>query len=339
LIWAGIYYILGHTYSAVRVLHCGAGAITVALVYLIGQQAFTRSVGLLAATAFAIWPFSLYYSAQLLSEPLGTLWLLAYVAAALHFAASPVPIRAMLAGLMLGLALLTRGNVVLLMPLTILWALVQFWQRPTAMAWALTIPMVAILTVAPWIVRNYRVFGQFVPLSTGAGDVLLGGNNRLVASDPNYYGYWAFPDELVEYRERLRAPNDELVRDRLETKLAIEWLRNNRAKWWYLIHSKFRRLWTPFLHPNSPVLFRVGTLVAWGPVLVLFSVAFFPTLISFLNQRHPGWLIHLVILHVVLNAFVFWGASRFRHPIEGLCLILAAATVVSTAKWAERARA
>jgi 4-amino-4-deoxy-L-arabinose transferase-like glycosyltransferase len=333
LVWAGLYGVFGHRPGVVRVAHCLVGAATIALVYLIGRQAFGQVVGLLAAAGFAVWPISLFFSAQLLSEPLGSFWLLAYVAVALEFSTRPAAGRAVAAGLLLGLALLTRGNVVLLLPLTLVWAVVQFWRQPRAMAWALAIPLVALATLVPWTIRNYRVFGALVPLSTGSGDVLLGGNNRLVVTDPNYYGYWVYPDELPEYRGLLKAPNDELARDRLETRLALDWIQSNPDQWWYLVHSKFRRLWTPFLQPHSPALFRVGTLVAWGPVLVLFALAFVPTWIGFLRRGQAAWLIHLVIVSVVLNALVFWGAARFRYPIEGLCLILAGAAVVGTLEW------
>jgi 4-amino-4-deoxy-L-arabinose transferase-like glycosyltransferase len=328
LVWAGAFAIFGHRYAAVRVLHCLTGAASVALVFVIGKRTFGRTVGLLAAAGMAVWPFALYYSAQLLSEPLETLWLLAYVAAALEFAACPTPIRAAAAGLLLGLALITRGNIVLFLPLSVFWAVVQFRGQMRAMAWALAIPLVAVATLIPWTARNYTVFGTLVPLSTGSGDVLLGSNNRAVATDSDLYGFWIFPDELPEYKDLLKAPNDELVRDRLESKLALEWLRNNPDRWWYLIRSKFLRVWTPFLQPRSPLLFKAATLLAWGPLLVLFALAFAPTLIAFWRRREPGWLIHAVILHVVLNALVFWGSSRFRYPVEGLCMILAAAGVV-----------
>jgi hypothetical protein len=86
------------------------------------------------------------------------------------------------------------------------------------------------------------------------------------------------------------------------------------------------------LQPSSPRLFRVLTLISWGPVLVLFAAAFLPTLISFLRQRHSGWLIHLVIISVVLNALLFWGSSRFRYPIEALCLLLASVAVMEIAR-------
>src|ERR1035441_8455812 len=48
-----------------------------------------------------------------------------------------------------------------------------------------------------------------------------------------------------------------------------EWARNHPGTWWYLVESRFRRSWTPFLQPRSPMLYRVGMLVSWGPILVL----------------------------------------------------------------------
>ncbi len=93
LVWAGLYGVVGHRHAAVRVLNCLAGAATIALVYLIGCRSFNPTVALVAAAAFACWPLSLLYSTQLLSEALGTFWLLAFVAVALDFAVRPKPFR------------------------------------------------------------------------------------------------------------------------------------------------------------------------------------------------------------------------------------------------------
>jgi hypothetical protein len=77
------------------------------------------------------------------------------------------------------------------------------------------------------------------------------------------------------------------------------------------------------------MLYRVGMLVTWGPVLTLFIPGFFPSAIYFLRANHPGWILHLGVLHFVVTALVFWGASRFRYPVEGLCIILAMAALRS----------
>jgi hypothetical protein len=134
--------------------------------------------------------------------------------------------------------------------------------------------------------------------------------------------------ELPEYRAQITAPNNEVIRDHVETQLAIQWTRNHPEKWWYLVESKFRRSLTPFLQPRSPMLYRVSMLMSWGPVLVLFALGFFPIAIYFMRTNNPGWILHLGVLHFVFTALIFYGASRFRFPVEGLCIILACATLV-----------
>ncbi|MGC9223983.1 MAG: hypothetical protein ACP5E2_08655, partial [Terracidiphilus sp.] len=65
-----------------------------------------------------------------------------------------------------------------------------------------------------------------------------------------------------------------------------------------------------------------------GPVLLFFSLGVVPSAIFFLRTGHPGWLLHLGILHFVLTAEIFYGASRFRFPVEPLCIVIASATVL-----------
>src|SRR6185295_3412974 len=95
-----------------------------------------------------------------------------------------------------------------------------------------------------------------------------------------------------------------------------------------LLETPFRRAWTPFLQPRSPLLYRLAMMASWGPVLALLILGFLPTAIYFLRTSHPGWILHLGIFHFVMTALVFWGASRFRYPVEGLCIILSCATLV-----------
>src|SRR4029450_3995864 len=138
---------------------------------------------------------------------------------------------------------------------------------------ALTIIACAVLTLVPWTIRNYLVFGALVPLSTQGRSALLQGNNRIVATDPRYYGYSVWDSSISEYREAIKKPNDELERDRVAGRLAQQWLKDNSDKWAYLVQAKLRRAFTPFLDPKSPVLYRVGMLLSWGPILALAALA------------------------------------------------------------------
>jgi 4-amino-4-deoxy-L-arabinose transferase-like glycosyltransferase len=327
--WAGLYRIFGHRYDALRIAQCVLGTLTILLIYAIGRYCFDETVALLAAAIYALWPTALLYSTELGSEPLYTFFFCWFIYASLKFAERPAWLNAVTAGLLLGLAMMTRSNAVLMVISVIPWVFWQFRKMPRLIVQGLAIPFIATATLIPWTVRNYEVFHAFIPFETGGGDVALGSYNRIVANDPLYHGYWVYAtSELPEYREEITASNNEVIRDRVELQLALQWFRNHPEKWWYLAETRFVRSWTPFLEARSPRLYRFGMLASWGPVLAMFAFAFFPTALNFLRDGHPGWIIHLGVIHFVLTALIFWGASRFRYPVEGLCIILASAAVV-----------
>jgi 4-amino-4-deoxy-L-arabinose transferase-like glycosyltransferase len=329
MLWAAIYRAFGHRVSMVRITHCILGAIPVFFIYGLGKYCFDERVGLVSAAAYVIWPTSLFYSTELTSEPLFTFLLLSYLLLSIQVGRDPTIGRATAAGFLLGLATLTRGNSVLMIPLAAFWTYCQFRGRPRNLVIGLIIPLTAAATLIPWTMRNYVVFQEFLPLGTISGDVILGSNNRVVASNPEYYGYWVSPSSLPEYSEQLKGSNNEVLRDRLEKNLAAGWLEEHPNKWWYLIQAKFRRSLTPFLDPHSPRIYRLGTLLFWGPVLVLSALSMVPVAIRFFRSKHPGWLLHLALVDFELTAIMFWGASRFRYPVEPIFLILASATVFS----------
>jgi 4-amino-4-deoxy-L-arabinose transferase-like glycosyltransferase len=329
VVWAGIFWSFGHRYAIVKILQCILDTLTILVIFDIGRKCFNDRVALLAAAIYAVWPTALLYTSILGSEPLYTLLFCCAISLSLDFAKRESWTRAIAAGVVFGLAMLTRGNAVLMVAMMIPWSVWQFRKTPRFLARGLAISFVALLMLVPWTVRNYRVFHAFVPFQTEGGDTLLGSYNRIVAYDPSYYGYWIYPlPMLSEYRNQITAPNNEVIRDHVETQLAMQWVRNHPEKWWYFAESKFRRSWTPFLQPNAPRLYRVSMLASWGPVLVLFALGFFPIAFYFLKTNNPGWILHLGVAHFVFTALIFYGASRFRFPIEGLCIILASATLV-----------
>jgi len=329
LFMAALYLAFGHHYAAVRIAQCVLDTANILLIYEIGNLCFDTVVVLFAAGLYAFWPTALFYLTRVGSESLYAFLFYGFIYATLKFAAQPGWTRAAAAGVILGCCLLTRGNAIMMVALLVPWALLQSRKAPRLVVRGLAIPLVALAMLVPWTVRNYRLFHAFIPFETGGGDVVLGSNNRVVAGDPLYYGYWVFPtSDLPEYRAQITAPNNEVVRDHVELRLAIQWIRDHPGDWWYLLESRFRRSLTPFLEPRSPRLYRVAMLASWGPILVLFAFAFWPTAMNLWRTGHPGWILHLGIIHFLLTALVFWGSSRFRYPVEGLCLLLAGVSIV-----------
>jgi len=328
LVYAALYVVAGHRPIVARLLNCIAGALACLLIVAIGRNTVGEVSGLGAAAIWAFWPQSIYLSGTLASESLALLALLWLVLAALKFAQQPSLRGAIIAGAILGANLLLHPSRLFLFPVLALWAIVQFRTSWRALGLAILVPVIAILFLVPWVIRNEKVFGRFIPFSTMGGSVLLQGNNRITATDPEYLGYNVWDTDIPEYRDALRAPNDEFARDSVAKSLATAWLKANRGQWIPMAIAKIRRGWTPVLQSHTPRMQRLAMLLSWGPVLVAFVIGFIPWLLLFLRKRHPGWLLHMVILHMVALNVIFFGLARYRYVVEPFCVLLAVGTVV-----------
>ena len=121
MLFAAVYLVTGHRYDGVRVTNCLLAGLCVYLTYRLGKRVFNGRIGLLAAAAYSIYPVAIVQSADMLSEPLGILLFLAFLEAALCFAANPRWPLAALTGMLFGLALLSRANYIVMFPLLIVW--------------------------------------------------------------------------------------------------------------------------------------------------------------------------------------------------------------------------
>jgi 4-amino-4-deoxy-L-arabinose transferase-like glycosyltransferase len=323
LVWAGIYAVVGHRYDVIRLAHCIFGGIAVFFVFEIGARSYGNRVGIISSAIYAVFPTAVLFSVALMSEALSNLFFLAFILATLWFGDRPSWGRCMISGFLLGAVMLTRPSCVFMFPLVVVWGVWQLRGQWRSMLQAAAIPIVAIAVIAPWAARNYKVFHEFIPFSTLGGATLLGGNNDVVVTDPLYFGYSVWDSTIPEYREALQTAGDEVERDRRARRFAVEWIKNHPEKWAFMVYHKTRRAFTPFLQPHTPRLHRVSMLVSWGPVLVLFVLAFVPTFVNSLRSGQPQWLLHLAIAQYLLISIVFFGMTRYRQPVEPLCIILA----------------
>jgi hypothetical protein len=194
----------------------------------------------------------------------------------------------------------------------------SLWFRASLVALA------AALIILPWVVRNYRVLGQFIPFSTGGGSLLLQANNRIVVADANYQGYAVWDTSLPEYAAALRLPNDEFRRDAVAKQLATEWLRENRDKWFYLARGKFWRLWTPEYtgSRNRHLAWLISGY--YGLILLVFVLSFLPWSAKFIRTRDPALILLVPILATIATAVLFHGQHRYRFPIDSLLIVFVA---------------
>lgn len=327
LLLAGVYGLFGHSFVAVRVVHCLLGAMSCSLLYVLAREWFGKRTALIAAAILAVYPMNIWLSGVLLSENL------------------TVP------GLLLGLVLLTSlpisgstrrwataGAVVgclgLIHPIlaglgAVLCGMVAVTTiRSDASRWRVVACLVVAFAVPPagWMVRNRLVVGGWVISSLG-GKTFLGANNIITATWPRERGYWVSEWSPPGVREQIGGVQDELTRDRLFFDFALRWLRDNPQYGPRLLAFKLGRFYLPLLYD-------------WKSTEGLVYLAGYGTLLPFVvaglwGMARRGWaanplavrLLIVVIVYYTVMVGIFWGAPRFRQTIEPL-LILSAATAL-----------
>jgi 4-amino-4-deoxy-L-arabinose transferase-like glycosyltransferase len=163
----------GHTHQAfelpvARRVQFALGTLTIVAAFALAARLAGPLAGLLAAAAVAAYPALITISHFQLTEPLAALLVLLGVLAV----AAGAGLRwAAVAGALLGLAVLTRADL-LLAPAAAalaLWWAERNWRRAVALAGA------ALVVVLPWTVFVSVNHGQLIPVSEGgAGNLFIG---------------------------------------------------------------------------------------------------------------------------------------------------------------------
>jgi 4-amino-4-deoxy-L-arabinose transferase-like glycosyltransferase len=184
-----------------RIAQAFVGTLAVALIGLLALQLWGRRESLAALALGAVYLPLILIGGAVMSEPLFVVLMLAALAAAIQARrvrrAWPWVV---LAGLLGGLSTLTRANgAILLLPLAwAVWTVRPRWS-PRALAAPVALVLIAIVTVAPWTIRNQVELDAFVPVSTQLGSALAGTYNSEAQHDRENPASWRHLSRVDEY--------------------------------------------------------------------------------------------------------------------------------------------
>lgn len=327
LYYAAIFTISGHSYAAARIANAVLGGLTVILIAGIGRRCFDTRVARIAAAIFTFAPAGLFFSLGLESEAITALLVALVVWCSLRVRDHHSWLWSIATGVTFGLLLLCKPGFLFVLPLLPFWAWAVCGRRVHDWLRIAAIPVAMGLVILPWVIRNLLVMGAFIPFGTGGGQLLLSTSNRVVVGDPQLYGYSVMDHYLPEYRSALFQADDEVRRDRIAQSFAVDWLKANPDKWFYLVRNKFVRFWEPLVHrePMGPIEWAA---TGYGAVILIFMVGALPSVtIRFWGEGSPGLIIQAMLLGNTIMAMIFHGQPRYRFPIESLCILLASAGV------------
>lgn len=210
LVYAALFRVFGEGFRSIVVLNVILGVAGVWLTMVVGARLLGARAGMIAGVIAALWPFHIQFTTILASELLCTTLSLGGMAAWIFWKDRPAA-RIIAGGVLFAAASYARPTA-LLVPVII--AGLDFLRGPDrarTFIHAALLGLVMAATIAPWTIRNARVFGQFVPISTNSGSNFWMGNN------PDTTGTY---QPLPEWVEGM----GEVERDRALKRAAMEYI-------------------------------------------------------------------------------------------------------------------
>lgn len=231
-----VYRLLGPNIQAAQLLNIAYAAGTVLGIWYLGRQLFSDPVGRTGALLYAVAPSQVLGCLLTGAEVPGAFWLVTGLCAyAGTVARGRRPVMGMaLTGVLLGVGALVRPQLLLLTgPLALHTLMIRKRPWPRRLALAGLLGVAALLTILPWTIRNYRVTGGFILISSNGGGNLWSANNDAAQGQ---YTEWVWVHLFTH------AEND-LQLQRMGMEHGLAWIRNNPGRFALLACKKFALFW------------------------------------------------------------------------------------------------
>ncbi|MCM8811708.1 MAG: glycosyltransferase family 39 protein [Candidatus Omnitrophica bacterium] len=334
----GVYWLFGiENLTAVRLVHCFLAMLTGWIIYLISERIWGAAGGLLSLFIFSIHPFFVYHAATIAPEIVFTLFVVLTYYFLFRLFDEKTAFLAILAGIPLGLAALTKGTVLLLGPaaaLTIFSFTKANWGRRLGLVFLLG--SMSLLVISPLSYWIYKRWNQVSLMLDGSG------MNFWIANSPHSAHIFKaktasqfrsaqqhlWMEVLPAMSKRLEhlSPGD---RDRIYYKMGWREFEKNPERSLWLMAERFRIFWRPWVHP-----------LAYGPKEVFLSgIASLPLffigflyLFSRFRAKTPEacFTVLSIILITLVVGMVNNTEIRFRVPLIDTLLIVYAGGLIGS---------
>ncbi len=327
---AGIFKIFGietkTSVIAALALNSVFSALTCVPVFLLARKAFGSRVAKWAGWGWAFSPYGVYYGADWAwSTCLVTLELCCLFLFAWRLEDSARKRDWILFGALCGVSALTEPVTLAVLPFLGIYTLYRRYRlaRPWK-AQMFAVALAGVVTLSPWIVRNYMLFHKFIPVRSGYGLELYIGNN-------GYSQHWVnrslHPNhsdaELSEY-ERV----GEIAYMDHKLQQGKDYIRSHPAWFAWMTFRRIIYMWTgywsfdhaylkdePLDPPNIFVNTTMSLLGLWGLWLVW--------------RRQPAMAVRfaIVLLFYPLTYYFSHPETYYFRPVDPLIVVLAAVAI------------
>jgi hypothetical protein len=235
----------------------------------------------------------------------------------------PTTKRAVFLGLSLGLLIFTQPAFsLLLLP----WSFIWLYGHPQMVRRIVLVGGLAALVITPWLVRNYRQFGEFIFIRDGFGLELYVSNNADAAPSFNENmtngSHMKYHPNLNARIARDLAQAGEYNYFQSRKKLAVAWIEANPSRFSLLTLKRIRLFWFPTPDP----LTRPEGVLRYCPWLVT-ALSVFGLWLLYRDNRRAALLLGTALTLYPLVYYVVQFDVRYRYPIYWMSLLLAGIAV------------
>ena len=327
-----VYRATAHGHLVMLVLQAIITGLAVLATAAIARRVAGPAVAVVAAAGVAFEPGLLYYDVVNI-HPLGlqTLLFTLLLLSVVRVMTNPSPAAFAVAGAALAAAVYERGTALFFVPA----ALVFVWREtgiPLARLARLTLVLIATAAAlhAPWLIRNWVVYGEPIFIMTAAPELLWIGNNpESTGTAFGKSGRPAYEDAPAPLRARVAAAPSEQAQMQAFTDEVHRYWRTEPASAATLYLRKLYYSW--WFSPRSGATYHPGMFAAYRVVYAVeagFALIGAATLWSTSRRRHVlALLAFLAIVSAVQS--VFFVEGRHRLATMPAILVFSAAGVLA----------
>ncbi|MCF8131436.1 MAG: glycosyltransferase family 39 protein [Deltaproteobacteria bacterium] len=332
------FFFCGDNLTAVRLVQIVMDASNVVPIYFIGTRLWNREAGFVAALSYAVYPVAFFYSLLMLKTTLCISMLLFFMLYMIYALEQKGGLRWYCLGFFAALLSYLRGNMLLLVPLIILFMPIyqrMGWRDFAKRSFLLILGFISLLTAG--VFRNFYVSGEFAVLNSQTGRLLYSCNNPENLTGRYNVPNFARPDPVAseidfqkEAERRKGALLDSGAVSRYWTMETFRFFLKNPATLPRLLYNKIRGT-VGYCEIANNHSFHMASLFSpllkWpsAPFALAFAFGLPGLMLGIRKDRRVAMLL-VPLLAIFITILIFYTSSRFRMPAVPFLLMGAGIT-------------
>jgi tetratricopeptide (TPR) repeat protein len=335
----------------VRLLQVLLSACTAFILVKLAEKLFSRTTAVVAGMIYALYGTLVYFDTTLLIPVLFIFLSVLGIYLLIACRKSSSWITWLMAGLVLGLAAITRPNILAVIPFLILWAVLRdraVLSKSVRLKTVAIMVLGIILPIIPVTVKNIAKSGDFILISSQGGINFYLGNNPDAdgltvvmpeldrAQLPNWQQFIPTTNAIAERESRRGLSEGEI--SSFWTHKALDFISDHPGDFLVLTFKKFVYLVSGFEHANNTDIYfdrsqsSLLSILIWrGPVYFPFGLLLPFALAGiwlYRKESYTLWPVYIFLVVYALTVLAFFITARYRLPLVPFLILFASAGIV-----------